>query len=66
MEKELFNKGELKVSMNGVNIVIEHESKGLKGSLEVQGDYLLDLLMEAIPGTIDDAVIMMLKGALKG
>lgn len=34
-------------------------------SLEIPVDFVLDAIKNAIPGKVDDAVIEMLKGALK-
>ena len=45
-----------------------HASKGASAGVEirVESDYFLDKLAEKIPGEVDDAVIAIIKGALKG
>jgi hypothetical protein len=63
--------GDLKtvVKVEDGNVVNETTlaTKGLSSSLvtKVDSDYFLDKLAEAIPGTLDDALISMLKAALK-
>jgi hypothetical protein len=64
MESDLYTKGELAVKLDGDKLVIEYAGKGGGANVFVSADYFLDLLMEAIPGEIDDMVIKMLKAAL--
>jgi hypothetical protein len=66
MELELFAEGEIKVSMINADIAITYAGKGGSVMVKVEGEYLLDKIAEAIPGTIDDTVISILKAALKG
>lgn len=56
-----FEKGEVVVSSS-------LESHGVKGEVKVvvSSDYFLDKLAAAIPGTLDDQILGMLKIALKG
>jgi hypothetical protein len=64
MEKELYAEGEVAVKIDGEKLVIEYAGKGGGATVFVSADYFLDLLMEAIPGEVDDMVIKMLKAAL--
>lgn len=66
MEKELMDKGELTIKMVNEDIVLEYAGKGGSIMMKLEGEYLLDKLAEAIPGEIDDAVLSVLKAALKG
>jgi len=64
-----FHKGEYVLKLEGGMLVFEmsHDSKGamVNSSVRIRMDYFLDKLAEAIPGTIDDVVIELIKGALK-
>jgi len=66
MEKDLFVKGEIAVRLDGDKLVIEYNGKGGGANVNVNASYFLDLLAEAIPGEVDDAVINMLKAAFLG
>ena len=66
MEKELYKAGEVVVQMINEDLVITYQGKGGSVSVKVEGEYFLDKLAEAIPGQIDDAVIDIIKSALKG
>ena len=73
MEKSLveFKKGESSVDVDFVDgklrIALAYDGKGADAGLyiDVEPDYFLDKLKAVIPGQIDDAIIEMLKGALK-
>jgi hypothetical protein len=58
-----------KLSFEGTDLILSgaYDGKGLGAELKIklQGEYFMDKLAEAIPGNIDNAVINMLKGALK-
>lgn len=43
------------------------DSKGIDGGIyiDVDGEYFLDKLAEAIPGTLDDVIIATIKSAMK-
>lgn len=66
MDAELYNKGELEVSIIDGDLVIEVGSKGASIVAKANGAYFLDKLAEKIPGEVDDAVINIIKAALKG
>lgn len=57
----------LKVEDGKVVMVISYDGQQADASLSVslEVDQYLDMLAEAIPGDIDDAVIALLKGAMK-
>ena len=67
---EIGSEGAYDLKLEGGKLVVSvgHNSKGF--SLGVQAgvsvDYFMDKLAELIPGKVDDAVIEMLKIALKG
>jgi hypothetical protein len=71
METPIFEKGEvqadIKFEAGKVKLVIKYDGKGADVTTEValESDYFLDKLAEAIPGNVDDAVISMLKAAIK-
>lgn len=52
--------GSLKISSK-----YEGKGGGAQVSVFIKAEYFLDKLAEAVPGKIDDAVIALLKGALK-
>lgn len=66
MDKELYSKGEFQISIEGGNVKLMYDGKGMDVSLVLEGEYFLDKLAEAIPGQVDDAVIELIKAALKG
>lgn len=55
-----FKEGKLRLS-------VSYDGKGADAGLfvDLEPDYFLDKLKAVIPGQIDDAIIEMLKGALK-
>ena len=55
-----FKEGKLRLS-------VSYDGKGADAGLfvDIDPDYFLDKLKAVIPGQIDDAIIDMLKGALK-
>jgi hypothetical protein len=59
---------ELKIVEGNLVFVIGMDTKGVdaKFDFKIESDYFLDKLAAVIPGEIDDAVIAMLKVALKG
>lgn len=69
-EVSLGSEGGVKLSIEGGKLKLEvvYDSKGLDGSigLMLDPDYFIDKLAEAIPGKIDDAILNILKAALKG
>lgn len=62
---DLYEKGEIKVELKEGKICLLYDGKGGDIELKLEVDYFMDKLKEAIPGEIDDAVIELLKGALK-
>ena len=66
MDAELYNKGELEISIENGDLVIEVGSKGASVRAVADAGYFMDKLAEKIPGEIDNAVIGIIKGALKG
>ena len=65
MDKEILNKGELKVEIKGGNLVLSYEGDGGSSVNTIKGEYFLDKLKEAIPGEVDDKIIDFLKVALQ-
>lgn len=69
LDKDLGDKGELKLDLKDglLTLSLHYALPAVKGavSVEVSGDVLLDKLAELIPGKVDDAVINILKAALK-
>ena len=57
----------LKLVEGNLELVISYDGKGVDSSLSVKVDsgYFMDKLAEAIPGDIDDAVLNIMKAALK-
>ena len=66
MDKELLKNGELVILVKEGNLHLTLDSLGVDVSVVVDSGYFLDKLAAAIPGTVDDAVLGMLKAALKG
>lgn len=58
---------DLKIEGGDVILSVSLDTKGIDGKIEIklEGDYFLDKLAEAIPGSIDDMIIAALKGAMK-
>lgn len=65
MEKELYEKGELKIDIKDGNLVLAYEGAGGSSVNTIKSDYFLDKLKEAIPGKLDDTIIDVLKVAFK-
>jgi hypothetical protein len=69
IDKDLGDKGELKLDLvdGQLKLSINYALPTLKGEVSVvlNSDELLDKLAELIPGKVDDAVINILKVALK-
>lgn len=65
MDQEIVKKGDLELEIKEGNLVLSFDSKGVKASVTVESGYFLDKLAEKIPGQIDDAVIAVIKSALK-
>lgn len=59
---------ELKLEKGNLKLLVKYASGGVVGGVEVAVDsgYFLDKLSALIPGQIDDAIITILKTALKG
>lgn len=66
MDAEIYKKGEVSVNIVAGDLILVYEGKGGKVEAKVETDYFMDLLAEKIPGEVDDAVINLLKAALKG
>jgi len=62
---DLFEKGELKISIKEGKICLLYDGLGGDVEVKIEIDYFLDKLKEAIPGKIDDTIIDILKAALK-
>lgn len=58
---------ELEFKDGKLRLVFAYDGKGVDAGVyaDLDPEYFLDKLADAIPGDIDDAVIAMLKGALK-
>ena len=69
VNKELGGEGELDLSLENGKLKLSVKYAGKGGDATVSAalnpDYFLDKLAAAIPGGIDDAVINILKAALK-
>lgn len=69
LDKELGSEGKLDLDLKEGNIElsVSYDGKGLDGavSVKVDTDYFMDLLKEKIPGDIDNAIIDIIKAALK-
>jgi len=69
LEKELGTETDLEISFKEGKAVIavKYDGKGADAAVSValDSDYFLQKLAEAIPGEIDDAIIDMLRIALK-
>jgi len=67
--KELSSEANLMLELNDGNVILKvvYDGKGVDGevSVKVSGDYFIDKLKEAIPGDVDDAVLEIIKAALK-
>lgn len=65
MNVELYQEGEVKAELKDGDLVVSYGGKGASAQVNIDMGYLLDKLAEAIPGQIDDAVIAVLKSAIK-
>lgn len=65
MNQDLYKKGEINIALENGKLVLFLDTKGADVRVDVDPDYFLDKLAEAIPGDIDDQVFMLLKAALK-
>jgi hypothetical protein len=65
MKVELYQEGELKAELDNGQIVLTYGGKGATAVVSIDAGYLLDKLAAAIPGSIDDAVIGVVKAAIK-
>ena len=69
ISKQLSPEANVKVVLSGgkINLVAALDTKGMDAnlSMSVDSDYFLDELAKAIPGQIDDAILAILKTALK-
>lgn len=69
LDKEVSKESDLLIELNDGVVVLKlvYDGKGVDGelSVKVSSDYFMDKLKEAIPGDIDDAVIDIIKAALK-
>ena len=68
IEKEISKEVDLEMRFENkkVKLVVNYEGRGAGAEVAVYVDavYFIDLLADAIPGTLDDVVLEMLKGAL--
>lgn len=69
LKKQLGAEGEALLLIEGgkLSLVAKYDSKGLDGEikLSVDSDYFVDQLAAKIPGQLDDAILAVLKAALK-
>lgn len=65
MNVELYQEGEVKAELKDGDLVITYGGKGATAQVNIQMGYLLDKLAEAIPGQVDDAIIGVIKAAIK-
>lgn len=65
MNVELYQEGEVKAELKDGDLVVTYGGKGATAQVNIDMGYLLDKLAEAIPGQIDDAVIGVIKAAIK-
>lgn len=58
---------ELEFKDGKLRLILGYDGKGVDGGLfaDLDPEYFLDKLADAIPGTIDNMVIEAIKGALK-
>lgn len=68
-QKDLGGDGSLDLKLVGGDLVlvVSHASKGADANLQVKvrSDYFIDKLAAVIPGAVDDAILQVLKAALK-
>ncbi len=62
---ELYDKGEIKIEFKEGDIVLTADTAAMLSINTLKIDYLFDKIKKAIPGTVDDAVIDLISGALK-
>jgi len=57
----------LKIEEGKVKVILSYDGQQADAKMEIilDSDQYLDMLAEAIPGDIDDAIIALLKGAMK-
>lgn len=69
-ETPIGSEGKLKIEVKEGKLLLalEYDGKGLDGQfgLALDPEYFVDLLAAAIPGQLDDALLALLKTALKG
>ena len=74
MEKQIYEKKigsdgefELEFKDGKLRLILGLDSKGVDAGVfvDLEPEYFLDKLKKAIPGELDDAIINMIKGALK-
>lgn len=69
LEKEIGKEGLLELDFKDGKLLFKVgvDTKGVDAGLyaTVDGDYFMDKLAEAIPGTLDDAIIATIKVAMK-
>ena len=67
--KDLGAEGKVKLVIEGgkLKLIAEYDSKGLDGvvTMAVDSDYFIDELAAKIPGQLDNALLAVLKTALK-
>jgi len=68
-QKDLGSEGKLLLKLEGGKLMLSvvYDGKGVDGSVNISADsdYFMDKLAELIPGKVDDAIINILKVALK-
>lgn len=66
-----FKKGEADLSLDfkdgKVRLSVSYDGKGTDAGIyvDLEAEYFIDKLADAIPGTVDDMILSALKGALK-
>lgn len=69
VEKDLGKELKLKLDFTSgklqLGVILDSEGVDVGVNVAVDSDYFLDLLADAIPGEVDDAIIEMLKAAFK-
>lgn len=65
MDMEVKQMGDVKIEIVAGDLVATLDTAALKGSLVLSTEYVLDVIAAKIPGTLDDSLLAILKGALK-
>jgi hypothetical protein len=65
MNVELYQEGEVKAELKDGQLVFTYGGKGAHALFSVDMGYVLDKIAAAIPGQVDDAIIGVIKAAIK-